>query len=329
MAMAKGWKILDTRPDGGRGKVLCLANQKGGVGKTTTAVNLATALALGGHRILLVDLDPQGNATTGLGKDRRSLEFSSYDLILGSAPFRDIAQPTRVVGLDLVPATVDLAGAEVELVDTDHRELRLARSLRPETGNYALTLIDCPPSLGLLTVNALACADELVVPVQCEYYALEGLGQLVATAERIRRTINPGLRLTGVLLTMYDARTKLAGQVADEVRAHFAEQTFATVVPRSVRLSEAPSFGEPVLTLDPSSRGSIAHRLLAAEVEERYGLRRGTPPPPVREAVVANRADPATMARGYGTVAHEPSGLDRAWPPRNPWTSHAPTGGTR
>jgi chromosome partitioning protein len=308
---------------------VCLANQKGGVGKTTTAVNLAAALAQRGHRVLVVDLDPQGNATTGLGIDRRSLESSTYDLVLGARSVREVAVRTALAGLECVPATVDLAGAEIELVDADRRELRLATVLRDMDQQYALILIDCPPSLGLLTVNALAAADDLMIPVQCEYYALEGLGQLIATAERVRRSINPRLRIGGVLLTMYDARTKLAGQVADEVRAHFPSQTFATVVPRSVRLSEAPSFGEPVLTLDPASRGSIAHRLLAAEVERRYGLdgRESQSPSPTAGPHDAVAQTPK-MTRGYGTVAPEPAGLDRSWPPRKPW-SRAPAGETR
>lgn len=313
----KDWKILDWE-EGRRagGRVLCFANQKGGVGKTTTTVNLGAALALKGHSVLVVDLDPQANATTGLGVDRRDVARSTYDLILQDADLDEVIVGTRVPRLDLVPATVDLAGAEVELVGADARERKLAGALEGRVGRYDLTLIDCPPSLGLLTVNALAAAHDLVVPVQCEYYALEGLGQLLATAERIRRTMNSGLRISGVVLTMYDARTKLAGQVADEVRSHFPDHTFATVVPRSVRLSEAPSFGEPVLTLDPSSRGSISYRLLATEVEDRYGLAADALLPSARPAPV-----PGPGGRGYGTVAPEPPGLERAWPPANPWTS--------
>lgn len=308
-----------------RGKIVCFANQKGGVGKTTTTVNVAAALALNGHDILVIDVDPQANATTGLGIDHRGVGRSAYDLILGEASLDDVVVQTGIKRLDCVPATVDLAGAEVELAGAEARERRLATALEGKIDRYSLTLIDCPPSLGLLTVNALACADDLVVPVQCEYYALEGLGQLVATTERVRRSVNPKLRISGVVLTMYDARTKLAEQVADEVRAHFSTQTFSTVVPRSVRLSEAPSFGEPVITLDPSSRGSISHRLLAAEIEERYGLERAESAHPElphsAPAPVADRrgAPGRAPGRGFGTVAPEPPGLDRSWPPRTPW----------
>jgi chromosome partitioning protein len=319
MALSAEQRQPAARPRGGPGRVVCLANQKGGVGKTTTAINLAAALALRGHRILVVDLDPQGNASTGLGIDRAGIERSTYDLIMGESTLEEVVVETRIPGLNCAPATVDLAGAEIELVAADARESRLRSALEGRIDEYALTLIDCPPSLGLLTVNALACADDLLVPVQCEYYALEGLGQLVATAERVRSSINPKLEISGVLLTMFDARTKLSGQVADEVRAHFEAQTFSTVVPRSVRLSEAPSFGEPVLTLDPSSRGSISHRLLAAEVEERYGLRpSSTDAPPTPEPT---RWPPRAPNRGFGTVAPEPPGLDRAWPPASPWNS--------
>src|SRR5688500_833739 len=264
---------MEVRPiSPGRGRLICVANQKGGVAKTTTSVNLAAGLALRGHPVLVVDVDPQSNAATGLGIDHRTVERSTYDLLLGEAPLEDVVLSTAIKNLDCAPASLDLAGAEVELVSTMARERRLREALAGAVDRYELIFLDCPPSLGLLTVNALAAAQDLIVPVQCEYYALEGLGQLLGNAERVRRALNPELRIAGFLMTMFDARTKLSSQVADEVRNHFGDLVFGTVIPRSVRISEAPSFGEPVLTLDPSSRGAISYRLLAAEVEARYAL---------------------------------------------------------
>ena len=323
--LSSDWKLLEMRPvRPGKGRIVCVANQKGGVAKTTTSVNLAAALALRGHRILLVDVDPQANATTGVGLDHRAVELSSYDLLIGEASPELVARPTIVKGLDCVPSSLDLAGAEIELAGAMARERKLAEALEPIRDRYDLIFLDCPPSLGLLTINALAAAQDLVVPVQCEYYALEGLGQLLATAERVRRSLNAELRIVGFLLTMYDARTKLSSQVADEVRSHFGEAVFQTIIPRSVRLSEAPSFGEPVVTLDASSRGAVSYRLLAAEVEQRYGLEIHVPPPPPpkeRAGVVADRSEGRGPAgRGFGTVAPEPEGLDEAWPRVEPWT---------
>ncbi|MGH2693449.1 MAG: ParA family protein [Actinomycetota bacterium] len=325
----KEWKLLEARPLGvGGGRMVCVANQKGGVAKTTTTVNLGAALALRGHRVLVVDVDPQSNATTGLGIDHRVLERSTYDLMLGEATLEEVTLATAITNLFCAPASLDLAGAEIELVSEFSRERRLAEVLDGARERFELVFIDCPPSLGLLTVNALAASEDLIVPVQCEYYALEGLGQMLGTAERVRRALNPELRVAGFLLTMYDARTKLAGQVRDEVRAHFGDLVYATIVPRSVRLSEAPSFGEPVVTLDPSSRGAIAYRLLAAELEARYGLA-SPPPPPPPPAEAAQRpaereqrvpaAVPGPGGRGYGTVAPEPPGLDDSWPVPDPW----------
>jgi chromosome partitioning protein len=303
---------------------VCVANQKGGVGKTTTAVNLAAALALRGHRVLVVDADPQANATTGVGLDHRRLETSTYDLLLGRVELAEVAIQTSIAGLELVPASPHLAGAEVELVSVDHRERRLVEALSGATDDYDLVLIDCPPSLGLLTLNALVSASDLLVPVQCEYYALEGLGQLLGTAERVCGHLNPGLRITGFLLTMYDARTKLAGQVAQEVREHFGDLVFRTVVPRSVRLSEAPSFGEPVLTLDPSARGSISYKLLAAEAEERYGMTRAAPGEAQARRQPRTRPGPrGPRGRGFGTVSLPPERLDEGWPRPVPWTADA------
>ena len=285
----KNWKLLEpAEREGDRARLISVTNQKGGVGKTTTSINLAAALALSGRRVLLVDVDPQSNATTGVGLDYRSGLPSSYELVAGRAELNDVVRPTAISGLDCVPGSLDLAGAEIELVAHEQRERKLAEGLATAHGRYDHVFIDCPPALGLLTLNALTAARELIVPVQCEYYALEGLGQLLETAERVRRTLNPALRVAGFLMTMYDARTRLSSQVASEVRSHFGELVYRTVIPRSVRLSEAPSFGEPVLTLDPSSRGSIAYRILAAELEERRASQapapRAAPGPAPRRA---------------------------------------------
>jgi chromosome partitioning protein len=247
-------------------RILAVANQKGGVGKTTTAVNLGAGLADLGYRVLVVDLDPQGNATTGLGINARNLASSVYDVLLADAPLEDCIEPTSVRNLFVVPATIDLAGAEIELVPAFSRELKLRRAVDRLDGDFDFTLIDCPPSLGLLTVNGLAAAGEVLVPIQCEYYALEGLGQLMRNIQLVQSNLNPRLELSTIVLTMYDARTKLADQVAREVRAHFGSKVCRTIVPRTVRLSEAPSFGQPIIVFDPTSRGSIAYRELAKEV---------------------------------------------------------------
>jgi chromosome partitioning protein len=275
---------------------VCVANQKGGVAKTTTVVNLAAGLALKGRRVLVVDVDPQANATTGVGIDHRVPRPSTYDLMLGEAALEEVVVPTGIAGLYCAPASQDLAGAEVEMVSVLQREHKLADALVDAPSRYDIIFLDCPPSLGLLTVNALVAADDLIVPVQCEYYALEGLGQMLDTAERVRRVLNPGLRIAGFLLTMYDARTNLSAQVGEEVRGHFGDLVFKTVVPRSVRLSEAPSFGEPVLTLDPSSRGSISYRLLANEVEQLYGMNAAPAPPRQEEAGAVTVASAAGAA---------------------------------
>jgi chromosome partitioning protein len=245
---------------------LAVANQKGGVGKTTTAVNLSAALAELGYRVLVVDLDPQGNATTGLGINGRNLDASIYDMILHDVPIEDVIEPTTLRNLFVVPATIDLAGAEIELVPAFSRELRLRKALEPVHGDFDFILIDCPPSLGLLTVNGLAAAGEVIVPIQCEYYALEGLGQLLRNVSLVQGNLNSTLDVSTIVLTMYDARTKLAEQVAEEVRHHFGDKVCRNIVPRTVRLSEAPSFGQPIIIFDPSSRGAIAYRELAKEV---------------------------------------------------------------
>jgi chromosome partitioning protein len=247
-------------------RVMAVANQKGGVGKTTTAVNLGACLADIGYRVLVVDLDPQGNASTGLGINIRDLQGSMYDVILHDLPIEDCVEATSVRNLFCAPSSLDLAGAEIELVPAFSRELRLKRALEDVHDDYDFVLIDCPPSLGLLTVNGLAAATEVVVPIQCEYYALEGLGQLLRNVNLVQRNLNPALEVSAIILVMYDARTKLADQVVSEVRAHFGAKVCRNVVPRTVRLSEAPSFGQPIIAFDSSSRGAIAYRELAKEV---------------------------------------------------------------
>ncbi len=230
---------------------MAIANQKGGVGKTTTAVNLGACLAELGYRTLVVDLDPQGNASTGLGINIRDLQASMYDVVLNDLPIEDCVEATAVRNLFCAPAALDLAGAEIELVPAFSREMRLRRSLEAVRDDYDFVLIDCPPSLGLLTVNGLAAASEVLVPIQCEYYALEGLGQLLRNVQLVQRNLNPRLELSAMVLVMYDARTKLADQVVHEVRDHFGEKVCNSIVPRTVRLSEAPSFGQPIITFDP------------------------------------------------------------------------------
>jgi chromosome partitioning protein len=250
-------------------RVTACTNQKGGVGKTTTVINLAAYLALSGTRTLVIDLDPQGNATSGLGIDRRAVAGSTYDALVDRAAITDLVRPTGIDGLDVVPSTTALSGAEVELVEASARERRLSASLAELNGSYERVLIDCPPSLGLLTLNALTAADGVLIPIQTEYYALEGLSQLVNTIRRVREGLNPRLEIEGVVLTMYDARTNLSAQVASEVRRHMNGTVYETVVPRSVRLSEAPSHGLPIALYDPASRGADAYRALAGEVVAR------------------------------------------------------------
>ena len=246
--------------------VLAIANQKGGVGKTTTTVNLGAALAEEGFRVLVVDLDPQGNATTGLGVNPRDVSGSIYDVILNDVPIEDIVEPTSLKNLFVAPATIDLAGAEIELVPAMSRELRLKRAIDRARADYDIVVIDCPPSLGLLTVNGLAAADDVIVPIQCEYYALEGLGQLLRNVGLVQSNLNPTLDVRGIVMTMYDGRTRLADQVVDEVRSYFGAKVYRTIVPRTVRLSEAPSFGQPITVFASTSRGAKAYRDLAQEV---------------------------------------------------------------
>ncbi|WP_459525036.1 ParA family protein [Leuconostoc lactis] len=250
-------------------QIIALANQKGGVGKTTTSVNLGAALAQAGQRVLLVDIDAQGNATSGSGIDKSELERDSYDVIVDGAPLHEVIVPTD--NYDLVPATIQLSGAEIELADKQEREYRLKSALATVADDYDFILIDNPPALGLLTVNAFTAADAILIPVQTEFYALEGLGQLLNTIELVRQQFNPDLDIAGILLTMYDGRTNLAKQVAEEVRNYFGDKVYGTVIPRTVRLSEAPSYGQAIIDFDPRSVGAQVYTELAQEVLKQYG----------------------------------------------------------
>jgi len=256
-------------------RIIAIANQKGGVGKTTTTINVGACLAELGQRTLIIDLDPQGNASTGLGINPRDVNASIYDVLMQDTPALDAVEPTSLKNLFVIPATLDLAGAEIELVPAFSRELKLKRALDVVRPEYDVVLIDCPPSLGLLTVNGLAAADDVIVPIQCEYYALEGLGQLLRNVALVRSSLNASLDVRGIILTMYDARTRLAEQVETEVREHFGNKVYKTVVPRTVRLAEAPSFGQPVIVFDPTSRGATAYRALAKEVSGGASRRTG------------------------------------------------------
>lgn len=273
------------------GEVIACANQKGGVGKTTTVVSLAAFLAMDGRSVLLVDLDPQGNATSGLGISRDERAVSVYDALLADAKLGEALLDSTIVDLSVVPSSRSLAGAEVELVPAAARERRLARALTGVAEDFDFVLLDCPPSLGLLTVNALTAADSVLIPLQCEYYALEGLSQLLATIDLVRDHLNPGLSLKGVVLTMHDGRTSLSAEVTADVRRHLGSLVFEAVVPRSVRLAEAPGYGQPIATYSPASRGAMAYRAVASELLTRSGLEPGQSLQDALERYRAPRSD--------------------------------------
>lgn len=251
------------------GKIITIANQKGGVAKTTTAINLGACMAILGKKILVIDIDPQGNATSGLGINKIASGRCIYDCIINDLPMNNVVQKTSIEGLLVVPATIQLAGAEVELVSAISREMKLKKALATVKDNYDFIIIDCPPSLGLLTLNAMTAADSMLIPIQCEYYALEGLSQLMNTVTLVRKHLNPKLEIEGAVLTMFDARTNLSIQVVDEVKAYFKEKVFNSIIPRNVRLSEAPSYGMPIISYDSKSKGAEMYMELAKEVIER------------------------------------------------------------
>ena len=251
------------------GKIVSIVNQKGGVGKTTSAVNLAAGLGLAGKKVLLVDIDPQGNSTSGYGINKKDVKKSSYDLLINGASVRDTVIDTKFKNVSVVPSNMDLAGAEVELIDVENRHEKLKNALLVVRDSYDFILIDCPPSLGLITINALNASDTVLVPIQCEYYALEGLSQLISSIRQVKRLYNPNLELEGVLLTMYDGRLNLTQQVVGEIKRYFADKLFSTVIPRGVRLSEAPSYGMPIQYYDKHSKGAASYNALAKEFLKR------------------------------------------------------------
>ncbi len=252
-------------------KIICIANQKGGVGKTTTAVNLASSLAVAERKTLLVDMDPQGNAGSGVGVDKGALRQSIYDVLVNEDDPRSVVRQTEIPFLSVLAATTDLAGAELELVSVIGRELKLKEAIEPLSGAFDYIIIDCPPSLGLLTINAMTAAHSVLIPLQCEFYAMEGLSHILQTIKLVQKSVNPSLAIEGILLTMYDGRNNLSRQVSEEIRAHFPRETFETVIPRNVRLSEAPSHGKPIILYDIASRGATSYLELAKEIIQREG----------------------------------------------------------
>jgi chromosome partitioning protein len=273
-ASAETTQVIERSTKSKSARVLAIANQKGGVGKTTTAINLGTALAAIGEEVLIVDLDPQGNASTGLGIDRRNRTHSTYDVLTGEAALRDIVLPTAVPRLSIAPSTLDLSGLELEISQARDRAYRLRTALVPlntrtDATDFSYVLVDCPPSLNLLTVNAMAAANSVLVPLQCEFFALEGLSQLLKTVEQVREALNPALTIHGIVLTMHDTRNKLSNQVVADVREHMGTQVYETIIPRNVRVSEAPSYGKPVLVYDLKCPGSEAYLKLATEIIQR------------------------------------------------------------
>jgi chromosome partitioning protein len=310
---------------GRRARVVAVANQKGGVGKSTTAVNLGAAIAETGKRVLIIDMDPQGNASTGLGIEPGRRQVGMYQVMSQGIPVQEAIMETAMTGLWAIPSTIDLAGAEIELVGQISRETRLARALEPVRQNYDFVILDCPPSLGLLTVNALTACDELIVPIQCEYYALEGLGQLLRNVRLVQQNLNPALRLTGIVMTMFDSRTKLSEQVVDEVKRYFGPRVYDTIIPRTVRLSEAPGFGLPITIYDPQSKGAKAYRSLAEEFLRREATDLPLPEEEPPSVIAIER--PEQMAEG--TVEEEepadelegPSSMTEMVEPKPGWPS--------
>ena len=322
----------------GVARIIAIANQKGGVGKSTTAVSLGASLADLGYRVLVIDLDPQGNASTGMGIRHEAREVTVYDVLVADAMIDEAIVPTAVERLYALPSTIDLAGAEIELVSQFSRELKLRKALEPlvEQASYDYVLLDCPPSLGLLTVNALAAARELIVPIQCEYYALEGLGQLLRNVRLVQQNINPNLQLTGIVMTMFDPRTKLSEQVVQEVRRFFGERVYDVIIPRTVRLSEAPGFGQPITVYDPKSKGAECYRQLASEVASKPPPSEPMPAfyemptvvvPPVVEEVAPSASDEVVIEAptvNHVVEEHDEEPPPAAEPRRSPESTPAP-----